>query len=363
MKYATLFSIWFDQEGIVMSSPGRNDPCPCGSGQKYKKCCYLREAGPAANEPGFLPGLESMGVSGELEAALRGREFSSLEEVQAFADAFMNRRNRASAAGFHGLSPDQMFNMLRRPFESLHLVTFAEHPVGCEDAPIMRLFLLLAEAAGDKGFKATAKGNLPQKFCREAARRYWGEEEYARRTHFSGINREDDFPDLHTLRVTSVLAGLVRKYRGRYVLTKRCRQTLDAGDIGRLYQELLQAYTREFNWAYLDGYPDFGIIQHAFLFTLYLLHRYGSEPRHHGFYVDAFVEAFPAILDEVEIGILPPEVQVQNCYTLRTLLRFARFLGLADVRSIDGDKILAREGYRVEALPLLDEVVRFHGLA
>ncbi|MGR9117332.1 MAG: SEC-C metal-binding domain-containing protein [Gammaproteobacteria bacterium] len=19
--------------------PGRNDPCPCGSGKKYKKCC------------------------------------------------------------------------------------------------------------------------------------------------------------------------------------------------------------------------------------------------------------------------------------------------------------------------------------
>jgi len=23
--------------------PGRNDPCPCGSGKKYKKCCYLTE--------------------------------------------------------------------------------------------------------------------------------------------------------------------------------------------------------------------------------------------------------------------------------------------------------------------------------
>jgi hypothetical protein len=22
--------------------PGRNDPCPCGSGKKYKKCCYLK---------------------------------------------------------------------------------------------------------------------------------------------------------------------------------------------------------------------------------------------------------------------------------------------------------------------------------
>ena len=24
-----------------MSAPGRNDPCPCGSGKKYKKCCLL----------------------------------------------------------------------------------------------------------------------------------------------------------------------------------------------------------------------------------------------------------------------------------------------------------------------------------
>jgi preprotein translocase subunit SecA len=22
---------------------GRNDPCPCGSGKKYKKCCLLHE--------------------------------------------------------------------------------------------------------------------------------------------------------------------------------------------------------------------------------------------------------------------------------------------------------------------------------
>jgi uncharacterized protein len=28
------------QETIVLGpQPGRNDPCPCGSGKKYKKCC------------------------------------------------------------------------------------------------------------------------------------------------------------------------------------------------------------------------------------------------------------------------------------------------------------------------------------
>lgn len=25
------------------SKPGRNDPCPCGSGKKYKQCCMNKE--------------------------------------------------------------------------------------------------------------------------------------------------------------------------------------------------------------------------------------------------------------------------------------------------------------------------------
>lgn len=25
--------------------PGRNDPCPCGSGKKFKKCCWGKEKG------------------------------------------------------------------------------------------------------------------------------------------------------------------------------------------------------------------------------------------------------------------------------------------------------------------------------
>ena len=28
-----------------MAKPGRNDPCPCGSGNKYKKCCLPKQEG------------------------------------------------------------------------------------------------------------------------------------------------------------------------------------------------------------------------------------------------------------------------------------------------------------------------------
>ena len=27
---------------------GRNDPCPCGSGKKYKKCCMLKDQAAAS---------------------------------------------------------------------------------------------------------------------------------------------------------------------------------------------------------------------------------------------------------------------------------------------------------------------------
>jgi len=28
-----------EPEAAVSAKLGRNDPCPCGSGKKYKKCC------------------------------------------------------------------------------------------------------------------------------------------------------------------------------------------------------------------------------------------------------------------------------------------------------------------------------------
>ena len=40
-----------------MSKIGRNDPCPCGSGKKYKKCCLRKDqaakqvASPQSKQP------------------------------------------------------------------------------------------------------------------------------------------------------------------------------------------------------------------------------------------------------------------------------------------------------------------------
>jgi tetratricopeptide (TPR) repeat protein len=45
---------------VGASSVGRNDPCPCGSGKKYKKCCLSRDqgGGPKVVEPHEQPAGE-----------------------------------------------------------------------------------------------------------------------------------------------------------------------------------------------------------------------------------------------------------------------------------------------------------------
>ena len=333
------------------SGIGRNDPCPCGSEKKFKHCCLGKEGRAAPNE-------SANNASEALRRALEGRHFNSLEEAQTFATEHARQRNQRPMAEFEGLSPEQMAWMLHQPFTSVRLVLFPEVLESQPSARILHLFSLLIEAIGEKGLKPTAKGNLPRQFCRDAALAYWDEKTHQERTRFGNINREDDFLDLHVTRLVTELAGLVRKYKGKFILSRDCRRLLTEGGLAAVYPKLFKAYVEQFNWAYRDGHAELRFIQQAFLFTLYLLTRYGDTWRSQTFYEDAFLRAFPIVLNDV-----PPspyctaEEELRRCYTWRTLVDFVRFLGLAEVEKVSDD-ILCHE-YRVKALPLLCEAVQF----
>ena len=87
----------------------------------------------------------------------------------------VKQRNQESLDDFHGLSPEQMYRMLHFPFASPELVRFPEVQDMGPTTPIMSLVEQLIDAIGAEGLRPTANGNLPQKFCREAALAYWGE--------------------------------------------------------------------------------------------------------------------------------------------------------------------------------------------
>jgi hypothetical protein len=180
----------------------------------------------------------------------------------------------------------------------------------------------------------TAKGNLPADFSRSVALSHYGEEGFREKTRFGGIRKEQDWGEIHTVRLTAELAGFVKKEKGKFRLTRKGEQVSSQGLDGKSFLDLFKAYTLKFNWAYRDRYPQMDIVQHSFLFTLFCLHRFGDETKSGDFYAELFLRAFPKVLDELSQShpYWVPEEEAKRCFSLRALERFASFFGFADVR-------------------------------
>jgi hypothetical protein len=61
-----------------MTNPGRNDPCPCGSGKKYKRCCGALGSTNTQQSPGLAATLPA----GELRVALELHRSGRLAEAE-----------------------------------------------------------------------------------------------------------------------------------------------------------------------------------------------------------------------------------------------------------------------------------------
>jgi hypothetical protein len=67
---------------------GRNEPCPCGSGRKYKKCCLgLAPRAAPASAMSLLPGQRLVEVDGEMLVTSAGVSDEEAREAAAFFQA------------------------------------------------------------------------------------------------------------------------------------------------------------------------------------------------------------------------------------------------------------------------------------
>jgi hypothetical protein len=331
---------------------GRNDPCPCGSGKKYKHCC-LGTPGDRARRG------SAQVIADSIAEAAAEQPFESLEEINAYTAKLTNERNQWALAEFCGLSPEQMTQVLYKPFDSPTAIQFSTDFTPPDNVRIMLIFRGLVEAIGEGGLKPTAKGNLPLKLCKMLAQELPEDDEDRSLLRYRSIRSEVDFEELHCTRLVVELAGLVRKYRGKFVLTRKCRDMLAKQNNGCLYLELFKAYTTKFNWAYRDGYPEAEIVQNSFLYTLFLLTSFGDTERSQQFYEDKFVTAFPMALDLFpETSYSSTDEQARRVYFLRALDRFASFFGLAEL--ILESEELYRSKYVVRQTALLDRFLNFH---
>lgn len=61
-----------------MKKPGRNEPCPCGSGKKYKKCCSHT---PKPNAGGTFVYTDLDELSNQVPELIKQKKYEEAEEV------------------------------------------------------------------------------------------------------------------------------------------------------------------------------------------------------------------------------------------------------------------------------------------
>ena len=125
-----------------------------------------------------------------------------------------------------------------------------------------------------------------------------------------------------------------------------------------IYPLLFRAYVEQADWIYEYRVQNSEFIQNAFAFTLYLLHLHGDEWRNAVFYEDAFLRAFPLLIEEIGPGRYESaEDLARRTYTMQSMVRFADFMGLVELETTWWNDF--REAVRLKKKPLLEDVARF----
>ncbi len=316
-------------------------------------CC------PKCGDNGTISGWRetAIGCHAHEQAFIENLPKAKLDQLEAMIERSAREFIERGIDGFDGLSPAQMKMLLDFSRRKSSPVRFPVAPVSAVRAPVVALFLGIAEIIKRQPCKATATGKLPRALCREAALSVLGQEKYDEKISIGNINREEDYFDLHTTRIVAEHAGLLLTDGKFFILSPTCRYLLERNDVADIYCRLLDAYATAFDWGYRDRYEDFTMIQRSFLFSLLLLQRYGGQTRQVSFYENAFLHAFPNLSNEARpVSYKTQEETVKGAYNLRTIRRFFEFFGLAVLNPASD---VFSKLCDVTASPLAFEVVRF----
>ena len=362
---------------------GRNDPCPCGSGKKYKKCCIdkdniiqfpqgnksqstndhnmitqrmLQSTGfsstvemdsamkeyqhfcESSAEGDHIPSLmEFMGRGnpasdflGQIKDKLSSGEYTSIDEANKALTELTNRQNNEPKEDFLDLSSHQMQRILEYDIPANDDLVRINSNITSKDVidtkiVSMSLFLLQMLLDNSGSLPLTATGNLQRKYCDAFLHFIIPDmpENY-------GVSSEDDVPDLAPLRIILNETGYIETLKTRIKLTEKGLELMSSNDVSAFYLDILDYYVEEYEWLDMFVFNDrCSIVQDSALFSLYILHRKAKQFISQDRLYDYFHKAFPFISD---IPVLTSGLNIMpKVYEILFLTLFCRYFGLVDI--------------------------------
>ena len=325
-----------------------NAPCPCESGKRYVDCCLGLHLARSQENP-------ARALNEEIEKLVGGRNFDSLEAMNEFVSNYCDRRNAEPKADFLGLSAEQIQWLVDFPLEGTDELVRLNDSFGQSDMagiPVVDNAVRFLQAMAEvEPLKATANGNLPRDF----AARLFDDIDRSRWKKYMKFRREADSMTVHSLRLILTMGGWLKKGKGSFRLTRKGKKSVEEGFSTADYLDLFWTFTRKFDWRFQDYCLDLEIIQRAYLFALFLVHK-----KARGFMEDYrlgphFVRAFPLALTEAELTQGDPYEKVSFCFSLRFLERFCAYFGLIETKPRIKDPFDRR--FFFKASPFLDKLL------
>ena len=202
-------------------------------------------------------------------------EFQGPEALNAKLQEITDACNAAPDPEMGGLSPNQVTRLIYLPWDDAgfpmklnrHLpYSQLQHATFLTNARILLGTLLELEHQTT----ATATGNLNRKLIKSVFDRLVMDEKTRDGIlRYNKVLNETDVWPLHITRVVCEAAGLIRRRKNRFHLSKEAKRLLADQNVGQLYYRLFGAHFSEFNLSYLDGLPDLYSVQQTIVYTLY----------------------------------------------------------------------------------------------
>jgi len=218
----------------------------------------------------------------EIQEALKRESFGNLDEVNKRLQELSEARNRQPIPDFDGLSPLQVNQLIYGDWESQKAPVVLNRELSLNDLDRAEILtnarVFLCALLESNGTKATSAGNLNRKFVRQMVEMMSWPTGFLEdlRSFNKTWNEEDVFP-LHILRVVLVLAGMVRKYKGSFRITKKGERLTQESAAGELFATLFQTFFRKFNLGYLDRCPECPSVQHTIAYSLFMVGRHATR--------------------------------------------------------------------------------------
>jgi hypothetical protein len=266
------------------------------------------------------------------------------------------RYNNSPLEKLSGLTPTQTHELIHGPLGENSCIKFSPtiNYETLDEIPFFKISEELLKIIKRDGFiKLTPLGALPKKVLTELYEYKFILEQLIE----SGINklwREDDCITIKTARIVCTSTNLVKKSNGKLLLTKNGERYIKSENRVELFKVIFLIFTEKYNWGYSDGYTDEPVGQYGYLFSIFLLKKFGENENLENFYASKYLKVFEKFITLFDEDYSTPEDQFNSCYYLRTFERFTDWFGFT--KTIGNRSLFSEQKIKIIKTELLDKI-------